>query len=327
MNRNTRIHAVPLIALMLCSVGWKARAQEGTPAIRIAVDRVNVGVIVTDGRGKFVEGLSREDFHIFDNGIEQPLTNFAAVDEPSQVFLLVEAGPAVYLLESGHLAAASALINGLSPGDRIAVARYADAPETVLNFTTDKSAAFAALDHLRFNLGFGALNLASSLAQTLDWLSPLQGKKTIVLLSTGLDSSPPDRWEQFEEKLKTADVRVLAVSLAGELRGTAAKGKNASTPAKSAVVNGFEEADRTLQSMATATGGRAYFPQNARQFAAVYEETAAIVRHEYSLGFAPASRDGQIHAIEVRVTPRSLNKLPATTFHIDHRQAYFAPRP
>src|SRR5713101_4075120 len=229
MNRNTRIHAVPLIALMLCSVGWKARAQEGTPAIRIAVDRVNVGVIVTDGRGKFVEGLSREDFHIFDNGIEQPLTNFAAVDEPSQVFLLVEAGPAVYLLESGHLAAASALINGLSPGDRIAVARYADAPETVLNFTTDRGAAFAALDHLRFNLGFGALNLASSLAQTLDWLSPLQGKKTIVLLSTGLDSSPPDRWEQFEEKLKTADVRVLAVSLAGELRGTAAKGKNAST--------------------------------------------------------------------------------------------------
>src|SRR5207245_1543737 len=97
--------------------------------------------------------LRREDFHIFDDGVEQPLTDFAAVEEPAQVLLLIEAGPAVYLLESGHLQAAHALLNGLSAGDRVAVVKYAEAPQVILDFTPDKQAAAAAFDQLRFNLG------------------------------------------------------------------------------------------------------------------------------------------------------------------------------
>src|SRR3989441_2538845 len=89
-------------------------SQEQAQAIRINVDRVNVGVIVTDASGHFVEGLHRGDFHVFDNGIEQPLTDFAAIEEPAQVLLLIEAGPAVYLLEGGHLQAAHSLLNGRS---------------------------------------------------------------------------------------------------------------------------------------------------------------------------------------------------------------------
>jgi len=67
-----------------------------------------VGVIVTDHGGHFVEGLRREDFRAFDNGIEQPLIGFTAIEEPGQVLLLIEAGPAVYLLEGGHEWAADA---------------------------------------------------------------------------------------------------------------------------------------------------------------------------------------------------------------------------
>src|SRR6266581_3164510 len=127
-------------------------SQEQAQAIRINVDRVNVGVIVTDASGHFVEGLHRGDFHVFDNGIE----------EPAQVLLLIEAGPAVYLLEGGHLQAAHALLNGLSTGDRVAVVRYAESPQAILDFTPDKQAAAAAFDQLRFNLGFGSLNLSIS---------------------------------------------------------------------------------------------------------------------------------------------------------------------
>jgi VWFA-related protein len=109
--------------------------------IRVSVDRVNVGVIVTDPHGNFIEGLRREAFHIFDDGVEQPVTDFANISEPAQVLLLVEAGPAVYFLEAGHVRAAHALLEGLSSGDRVAVVKYDAAPQGVLDFTPDKQAA------------------------------------------------------------------------------------------------------------------------------------------------------------------------------------------
>src|SRR6267378_761977 len=164
-------------------------SQEQAQAIHVSVDRVNVGAIVTDSRGNFVQGLRREDFHLFDNAVEQPISDFAAIEEPAQVLLLIEAGPAVYLLEGGHLQAALSLLDGLSSGDRIALVKYAEAPTALLDFTADKQAAVAALGQLRFNLGFGSLDLSASISKVLEWLANTQGKKTIVLLSTGVDTS------------------------------------------------------------------------------------------------------------------------------------------
>ena len=121
--------------------GPVAQAQElsaGTnQTIHVNVDRVDVGVIVTDSKGKFVRGLKRGDFQVFDNGVEQPITEFAPVDEPGQIFLLLEAGPAVYFLQDAHLFAADAFLSGLSPGDRVAVGRYAEAPVVVLDITAE----------------------------------------------------------------------------------------------------------------------------------------------------------------------------------------------
>src|SRR5271167_506824 len=153
------------LALALCLP--LTNAQEPPAAaqqsIRVNVDRVNVGVIVTDSQGKFVAGLTRKNFHVFDDSVEQPVTEFSSIDEPGQIFLLVEAGPAVYFLQDAHLFAADAFLSGLSLGDRIAIGRYAEAPAVVLDFTTDKRIAQAALTAIRFNLGFGQLNLSSSL--------------------------------------------------------------------------------------------------------------------------------------------------------------------
>ena len=167
---------------------------------------------------QFVGGLRREDFQVFDDGVEQPITDFLSVDEPAQVLLLIEAGPAVYLLQGGHLQAIHALLDGLSPSDRVAIARYDETAEPILNFTPDKFVAAGALDQLRFNLGFGQLNLASSLATALDWLARVPGKKSLVLLSTGVDTSPPAAAQNLLARLKSTDVRLLAVSLGGELR-------------------------------------------------------------------------------------------------------------
>jgi Ca-activated chloride channel homolog len=323
-------------AFVLVLLSVSMHAEQLTEPIRVTVDRVNVGVVVTDARGKFLEGLRREDFRVFDDGAEQPITDFAAIEEPAQVLVLVEAGPAVYFLEASHLQAAHALLSGLSAGDRVAVVRYDAAAQALLDFTTDKQAAEDALGKVRFNLGFGMLNLSQSLSTVLDWLGKVQGKKAIVLLSTGFDTSPPNEVQSVLARLKISDVRILAVSLSGELRSppVSRKGKNKSkAPSDKAAMaeTGFAEADKLLGAMTEATGGRVYSPNNAKDFSGVYAEVAQLLRHEYSLAFAPPMHDGKIHAIEVRVSQSSKSNATSTTlppvYRIDYRRAYVAPTP
>ena len=310
-----------LFSLFLSTSLSAAQPQQPTPPIRVTVNRVNVGVTVTDSAGHFISGLRREDFHVFDNDAEQPITDFLPIEEPAQLVLLIESGPAVYFLGQGHFRAAETLLTSIAPADRVAVAAYSNAPQLILGFTPDKTAARFALHNLNFNIGFGDLNLSASVAATLDWLAPLPGKKTIVLLSTGFDTSPPENWQIVQRKLQTSDVRILAVSLSGDFRKPV-KGKKrvAQNRADRDFVNeGFRKADESLQQLSAATGGRVYFPKNAAEFNRAYAEIAQLIRHEYSLAFSPPALDARVHEIEVKVNRSSAQ--------VDHRQAYLAPMP
>jgi Ca-activated chloride channel homolog len=316
----------PLLAWLLLSVPAKAQDQNAVPpqTIRISVERVNVGVIVTDERGNLVEGLERANFRVTDNGAAQPITDFASIEQPGQALLLVEAGPAVYLLQDAHLFVADTLLGGLSAGDRVALVRYNDAPLTLLDFTTDKSMALSALDQIQFNLGYGQLNLSSSLNTVLDWLAPAPRKKTILLISTGVDTSPPPVMQALQGRLQVGDVRILCISMSGPLRN-GREGNKRQIQETQAV---FEQADRWLKALAEATGGRAYFPANAKEFQKAYRQIALLIRHEYSLAFAPPVADGAVHTIDVRVEqPRLAGKDKPSDYVVDHRKAYVAPKP
>jgi VWFA-related protein len=295
--------------------------QQPKQTIHVSVDRVNVGVIVTNSRGHFVEGLLREDFRVFDNGIEQPLTGFAAIEEPAQVLFLIESGPAVLFLGKNHVLASDTLLNNLSPNDRVAIASYSRSPELLLDFTPDKPTARLALQNLNFMAGFAQLNLSSSLASAIDWLTPLPGKKTVVILSTGVDTSPPEEWQAIQQKLRTSDVRILAVSLSGDFRKLPKWRKLSPQEREDRawVKQGFAQADQSLHELSQATGGRVYLPKNAKEFDRAYSEIAQLIRHEYSIAFRPPSNDGQLHAIQVKVK--------RFWCRVDHRQAYPAPPP
>lgn len=324
MNLFRLLGAALLFPAMLCactSAAAQDSPQEPKQTIRVSVERVNVGVIVTDHSGHFVEGLHREDFRVFDNGIEQPLTGFAAVEEPAQVLFLIESGPAVVLLGKNHVRAADALVNNLSLNDRVAVASYSKGPELLLDFTPDKPAARFALQNLNFTLGFAELNLSSSLGSAIDWLAAFPGKKTVVVLSTGVDTSPPSKWQAIQQKLKTSDVRILAVSLAGDFRKYPRWRKLSPQEREDrAFVNlGFAKADQALHELSQATGGRVYLPKNEKELHRAYSEIAQLVRHEYSIAFSPPFRDGQLHTIQVKVK--------RMWCRVDHRQGYLAPEP
>src|SRR5580692_2631230 len=70
--------------------------------IRVNVASVNVGITVTGSHGDFIKGLRREDFRVFDNGVEHPITGFLSIDEPAQVVLMMECGPAAFFLRQSE---------------------------------------------------------------------------------------------------------------------------------------------------------------------------------------------------------------------------------
>lgn len=308
------------LAALLWLGSGTATGQQPTvaesPRITARADLVNVDVSITDAKGNFVAGLSSSQFHVFDEGAEQRITNFASIDEPVQILLLVETSPAVYLIHREHLAAAYLLLEGLAPTDQVALATYDDALHPLLPFSTDKAGVAAALGEVRYTLGTARLNLFRSLARALDELGPMKGKRAIVLLSTGLDESQGEaasdpsaggldgkEWEKLAAHLRAAGVVVYPVALGGELRDTGRGESQRTNPgaATGQVSAGFERADRALREMAQLSGGLAFFPRDAADLRRIYHRISGTLRHEYSLGFVPPARDARYHHIEVRV--------------------------
>jgi VWFA-related protein len=293
------------------------RAVQGPP-LRVNVNRVSIGVTVSDGHGRFVHDLSRSDFQVFDDEIEQPIADFLSVEEPAQVLLLIEGGPAVLFFAKGHVLAADQMVASLAPDDRVAIATYTKGPESVIDFTTDKTEARMALRGINFAQGFGELNLFSSVATSVAALARIPGKKTIVLLSSGVDTSADVNWDSLLPTLQTADVRIIGVSLSVDIRKPAKKRKLTAKEKtdRAQLQAGFAEGDRSLRQLSQSTGGRVYFVQSEKDFARTYTEIADLLRHEYSLAFVPPALDGKIHKLRVEI------KRPGA--QVEHRPAYLA---
>ena len=316
-----------IFGLILLSSPGFAFAQEpqkpgaSDTTIRVNTNRVSVGVTVEGAHRHFIKDLRREDFRIYDNGVRQELTGFLPIEEPAQVVLLVESGPAALFLRPSLLQAAETFLSGISSTDRVAIVSYSRDPMLEMDFTADKTEAGQALMSLNFMNGFAQLNLVSSVTTTLDWLGTLSGKKTIVILSSGVDDSVSIDPQLLQQKLHASDVHILAVSTAGALRKPIKRKKL--SPAERAerkhVKEGFVVADQLLRQITVATGGHAYFPKNTKEFTDAYAEIAQFVRNEYRLEFVPPSEDGQLHSLKVEVRPSSYN--------LSYRQAYLAPAP
>jgi Ca-activated chloride channel homolog len=295
------------------------QAQEiSAPTIKVDVSRVNVGVIATDKQGKFVEGLQKSDFHIFDNGIEQPIAGFLANDDPAQVVIMIECGPSVYFVGKANVQKADALIANLAPNDRAAIVCYSSGAAIQSELEDGLSAARTALRELDFGLGVTELNLAKSVLAVLNWLGKVPGKKTVVIIGSGVDSSPPENSTPFKEYISSTDVRILAVSTSRQLRRFPKKHKHDldEREDRAELQQILRGSDAELRDLTDATGGRVYFPKSTKDYEKIYSEIAQIVRHEYNLAFAPPTPDGKLHTLTVTANH---------AFRIDHRQAYLAP--
>jgi VWFA-related protein len=323
------------LAVLSCLLGAiSVSAQESKEnlssgsTIRVNVGRVDVGVTVTSSHGHFVKGLRSRDFKIFDNGVEQILS-FASNEEAAQIVFLIEAGAEDALLArtgNSPFAAADGLVQSVSPGDRVAVVTYSEHATVNSELTDDKLATRRALRDLNVQLRTVeawsvSLNLAESLAETLDWLATMPGNKTIVLLSSGMDTSSEEAWQAAQEKLQTSPVRILGVSLLGDFRRSVKPKKLSSDQREDMafVKSVMVESDRWMEQLTSETGGRIYFPKNAKEFQHSFEEISQLVRGEYALEFVPATLDGHLHSIEI--------KLKHSGYNVEYRRAYRAPAP
>jgi len=311
------------------AVAQQQPASNVQQPLQVTTEMVQIGVSVLGAGGDFVSGLQRKNFRVLDAGNEQPLVFFAPTDAPAQILVMVETSPAVYLIQNQHIAAAYALLDGLAPDDQVGLVTYDQAPRAVLAFTPDKNALQAALGQIQFSVGMGELNFYDSVSTVLDWIAPVSGKKALVLLTTGLDSSSQARWDALEQKLRARDVVIFPVALGGWLRRPPDKKKKATAPPKDDSQI-FANADQALKSLATITGGRAFFPESEKDFAPMYQQIAAALRHQYLLGITP-EHDGQFHPLKVQVLDGNGQPLATggkkATHRIFSREGYLAPGP
>lgn len=333
------IPIIPIVSSVDCAALQNSAVSQAP--LQSRTDLVKIDVSVTDKHGNFVSGLGESDLLVLDNGVKQPTVLFTSVEEPAQVLLLLEMSPAVYLIRNEHILGAYALLDGLAPDDEVALTTYDQSTHPMQAFTTDKSAMLGALDSIQYNIGAGELNFYESVSRVLDSLGRLPGKRAMVLLTTGLDSSSEtlssgdspstNHWNSLVQKLRGSDVVIFPIALGGSLRGSGAKKSKTTKEGKkpdagrndrreSANPVTFAKADDALRSLAKLTGGLSYFPQSGADFAPIYKEIASALRHQYVVGIA-AAQDGEFHKLTVQVT-----KNKASSLRVLAREGYLAPR-
>lgn len=288
--------------------GQAAPTLPAQQALKTKTELVKLDVSVLDGQGNFVDGLTQQDFHVSDNATESPILYFAPVTDAAKVVVVLETSPAVFLIKDEHLAAAYALVNGLGVDDQIALVSYSDVPRELMSFTANKIQLLNALGSVQYTVGSAELNLYGTVSDLIDGLARYPGKKAIVLLTTGLDSSPPSQWTALTQKLRGSDVVIFSVGLLGPKTGTTAENEKHSKkiPGAAAFDSGVQvdptlaKADQALVDLSNMTGGQAYFPQSGQDFAPAYRQIAACLRNEYVIGVSP-EHDGQFHQLSVTV--------------------------
>ena len=269
-------------------------------AIQARTEIVRVVVSVMNPSGDFVGGLTQKDFRVIDRGSDTPVLAFTPDDAPAKVVVMIETSPAVYLIQNQHLAGASALLEGLASYDEVALVAYDDAPRGLIDFTSDKSSLATAIRQLQYVLGTGQLNFFISVASVIDQIAPITDKKALVLLTTGLDSSPRSNWSALTARVRAQDDVIFPVALGGSLRTAQPDKKKKPTPGEPTNPLSFAQSTADLQALAAMTGGRAFFPKSPDDFVPAYRQIAAALRHEYVLGIAP-QHDGKFHLIEVQL--------------------------
>jgi VWFA-related protein len=276
-------------------------------SLKVNVPLVNVDVMVTTKDGQFVPGLRKDNFRILEDGVPQTVSKFSVAEAPVTAVLLVEFASTSWPILVDTLNASYAFASTLTKNDWIAVTYYDMQPHILTDFTQDKRAVYAALDQLRIP-GFAETNEFDALYDTLDRLDRVEGKKYVILISTGVDTFSKLTLDKIMKKIKdTKDVTIFPVSIGWYLREYCevnyCTGMTHGMASWGIKRIDYLQADNELRTFAAMTGGQAYFPRFEAEFPEIFHTIGDDIRHEYSLAYTPTNTklDGTYRKLKVQV--------------------------
>lgn len=259
-------------------------------------DLVTLTVTVTDTYGRYVSGLNKNAFAIFDEKQPQEITHFSDDDSPVSVGVIFD-------------------VSGSMGGDKIRRARDALSRFVQTSHNSDEyfligfnSRAQLLMDKTRDgNAVLDKLMFVQTRNQTALYDACYLGvekvqrgshpKRALLLISDGQDNNSRYTFSELRKLLKESDVTLYAIGILSGNDAGSSMGM---------------EGQGVLDELANVSGGKAFFPRTAAEMDDIFEQIALELRHQYSIGYRPPNfvSDGKWHKIKVKVTPpRGLPRL------------------
>jgi len=283
-----------------------AQEEDTDKPISVKTDLVTLTLTVTDLYGRFVSGLNKNAFTVFDGNEEQEITFFSDVDAPISVGILFDVSGSMSGEKIGKARKAlERFINTSHPSDEYFLIAFNNRAQLLLDRTRDGESVLQKLTIVQTK-GQTALYDACYLGVERVTRGTRQ-KKAMLIISDGQDNSSRYNFGEVRRLMKEADVTVYAVGIMDRLDTGSVAGM---------------QGQAFLDELTSVTGGKAFYPQTDVEMDEIFERIALELRHQYSVGFTPKdfTPDGKWHKVKVKVKPpRGISRLTVRT-----REGYYA---
>jgi Ca-activated chloride channel family protein len=283
--------------------------QGAVPTFRAHADLVLIPVTVTDDVNRFVLGLQKEDFQLFEDGVEQSVSLFSGEDAPLSVGVLFDKSASMSYKLGSSRDAITQLLNALNKEDEAFLVEFADLATLSVGFTGNTVEIRSALKNAQAS-GMTAL-LDAVNTGLVEMKEAKNSRKAIVVVSDGGDNRSHYTAAQIESLVREADVQIYAMGVFEPVFSSALTPEEISGP-------------RLLSEIAMQTGGRAFAAAVPGDMPSVATRIAVELRNQYVLGYYPKNklRDGKYRNVEVRVAPPPGLGSP---LKVHWRLGYYAP--
>ena len=282
---------------------------EGVTTYSTDAVAVTVEVSVLDNKGNFIPTVPQGAFRILEDNVPQKITSFTKGEAPMTIALVIEFSALFQQAYSEPwyqtLQAAYGFVETLKPDDYVAVVAYDLKSEILSDFSTNRQETKDGLSLLRFP-GFSEANLFDTLVDTAQRMQDIEGRKAILLLSSGVDTFSKLNFGEARKAIQNAGVPVYAIGLMQAYRilleGYGMMGPIASLD--------FLQADNQLRTFTKESGGIAFFPRFYGEFPQIYQNISEVLRSQYVLTYAPSNtaRDGKFRKIKVELVNPETNQ-------------------
>lgn len=275
------------------------------PVFRSAASLVSLNVSVTDPVGRrYVTDLSRGDFAVFEDGVQQQVTFFESSQVPVDLILMLDTSSSMAdKMQTVHLAAIG-FLKTLRGVDRGAVITFSDGVQIVEGLTPDQARLEQAVLQTSAR-GGTALNNALYVALrqfggTTKEVA-VERRRAIALLTDGEDTSSLVSFDDVVALARKAGVNIYTIAL----QTPPISGQTAHRV--------LSKSQYQLKTLSQESGAEAFFPEQIGELQGVYAAIAQELSSQYSLGYSPTNgrADGRFRRISVRVVNRPELKLRA----------------